>query len=200
MQTADLKKFAVLMATLAEVFDAGKEVSKIKMEIYFKSLEKHPIEHISQAISNMINTRVYPSFPKPAEILQEINGRNENRATEAWLEVLEAVKRIGNYQSVKFADPVIHSVVQVMGGWDQLAGSMTLDEEKWKQKEFERLYQVMERRGDHPAYLPGYCEMQNGAKQIAVYEERTGEKFKQNIVLIGSDETKQPLRTLREGL
>jgi hypothetical protein len=181
MQTADLKKFAVLMATLAEVFNDGKEVSKIKMEIYFKSLEKYPIEHISQAISNMINNRVYPSFPKPAEILQEINGRAENRATEAWLKVVDAVARIGNYQSVKFSDPVIHSVVQVMGGWPQLC-QMESKEEHWKQKEFERLYEVIaSREGKHPDYLPGTVEMEN---------YRTGFDREPEVVCIGYDKQK----------
>lgn len=162
MQALDYEKFAVMMATLAEVFNDGKEVSKIKMEIYFKSLERYPIEHISQAITSMINSRVYPSFPKPAEIIQEITGKAENRATESWLQVLEAVKRIGNYESVKFADPVIHSVVHVMGGWPQLC-MMENDEVKWKQKEFERLYEVISssRDGKHPDYLPGTSEMEN---------------------------------------
>jgi len=181
MQAIDYEKFAVMMATLAEVFNDGKGVSKIKVEIYFKSLEKHPIEHISQAISQMINTRVYPSFPKPAEILQEINGKSENRATEAWLDVLTAIRRIGNYQSVKFSDPAIHSVVNAMGGWPQLC-MMEMSDEKWKQKEFERLYEVIAARdGKHPEYLPGTTEMEN---------YRTGHERELDVVRIGFDKQK----------
>lgn len=178
MLAIDYEKFAVMMATLAEVFNDGKEISKIKTEIYFKSLEQYPIEHISQAITQMINTRVYPSFPKPAEILQEINGKAENRATEAWLDVLNAVARIGNYQSVKFSDPVIHSVVQAMGGWPQLC-QMESQEEHWKQKEFERLYGVIASRdGKHPEYLPGTVEMEN---------HRTGFVRELEVIRIGFD-------------
>lgn len=179
MQARDHKQFAVMMATLAEVFNDGKEVSKIKMEIYFKALEKYPIDHISGAISEMIKSRVYPSFPKPAEIIQEINGKVENRSTEAWLQVLEAVRQIGNYQSVKFSDSVIHSVVQVMGGWPQLC-MMENVEVKWRQKEFERLYEVISssRDGKHPDYLPGTFEIENFKKGFDV---------KLTVVRIGFD-------------
>jgi hypothetical protein len=191
MKKTDLEKFAVIMAMLAEVFNDGKEISKNKVELYFKALEKYEIDKISLAASNMIQARVYPSFPKPAEILQEINGTNADRATEAWIGVLNTVKNVGNYQSVKFADPVIHSVINVMGGWDNLASTMTVDEEKWKQKEFERLYQVMNRRGNHSKYLPGTHELNNTPAMLAEYKARTGEDWNQEIIEIGFDDQKQ---------
>ena len=181
MQMQDYKKFALMMATLAEVFNDGKEISKIKMEIYFKSLEKYPIDHISEAITNMINTRVYPSFPKPAEILQEINGKKEYMATEAWLQVINTIKRVGNYQSVKFADAAIHSTIEAMGGWLQLC-MMTKDEVKWKQKEFEHLYEVISSScdGKHPDYLPGQHEINNSARGFDVKTEVIKIGFKNN--------------------
>jgi hypothetical protein len=37
-------------------------------------------------------------------------------------------------------------------------------ERPWKQKEFERLYQIIAaRQGNHPPYLAGICEIENAA-------------------------------------
>jgi hypothetical protein len=160
MNNNDTEQFAKLMATLAEVFDDGREPSAFKVEVYYQALKKFSIEQISQAVQTMIIGRVYPSFPKPAEIVEAIQGRQEHKATLAWVKVLETVRRVGNYQSVKFEDPVIHSVIEVMGGWIEL-GNMSVNDEKWKQKEFEKLYSVMESRGNHPEYLIGITERDN---------------------------------------
>ncbi|MFA5340570.1 MAG: DUF6475 domain-containing protein, partial [Clostridia bacterium] len=130
-------------------------------------------------------------FPKPVDFIEILNGKKQDQATIAWIEVLGAVKSIGNYQSVKFSNPVIHSVINAMGGWENLAATMTIDEEKWKQKEFEKLYQVMERRGNHPKYLAGAHENSNTPSMIAAYEDRTGKKFNQEIIEIGFEEQKQ---------
>ncbi len=97
----------------------------------------------------------------------------------AWIEVLETVKRVGHYQSVRFSDPVIHAVIDVMGGWVRL-GDMKVDDEKWKQREFERLYEILSKnpRDRMPEYLPGLSEIQNAA---------SGYEVKQEIISIGNE-------------
>jgi hypothetical protein len=178
MTQQDYEKFAVLMATLAEVFDAGREVSKFKMEIYFKALERYRIDDISCAVSNMIHERVYPSFPKPAEIIQEITGKTEDKAMLAWIKTKDAIGRIGSYQSVVFDDPVIHSTIEAMGGWID-AGNWLEDEMVWKGKEFERLYSIMAPRGGHPIKLIGISERDNAANGCGV---------KAQTVMVGGSE------------
>lgn len=173
MQQQDELKFAELMAVLAEVYDDGRPPSKLKMEVYYRALEQFDIGDIEKAVKGLIYGRVTASFPKPAEIIQEIRGTTSNQATGAWIDVLDTIKRVGHYQSVKFADPVIHSVINVMGGWPRLAGEMLIDDEKWKQREFERLYEVLSKnpRGKHPDYLPGWIEVDNNAKGHQVETE-----------------------------
>jgi len=180
MQHQDELKFAELMAVLTEVYDDGRPPSKLKMEVYYQALKGFDIMEIEKAVKGIIYSRGTASFPKPAEIIQEIRGTTSNQATMAWIEVLETVKRVGHYQSVRFFDPVIHSVIGVMGGWVRLAGSMTTDEEKWKQKEFEKLYEILSKypRNKHPEYLPGLCEIQNAA---------SGCEVKQEIISIGAE-------------
>ena len=183
----DKIRFKELLTAVCELHD--KKLSKTLADIYWESLTQFTDEQCEKAFKELILTSRF--FPKPADFMEILKGKKEHNATIAWIEVLNAVKRIGNYESVKFSDPVIHSVLNVMGGWDQLAATMTTDEEKWKQKEFEKLYQVMERRGDHPKYLMGYNEMQNTPSMIADYEHRTGKKFEKKIIEIGFEEQKQ---------
>ena len=180
MTAQDKKQFAVIMATMSEIFDQGKEVSAFKMDLYFKALSDFAIDQVSLAASKLIHGRVFPSLPKPAEIIQEIIGKQENRATEVWLKALNAVKRIGNYQSVRFSDVVIHSVIESMGGWEQFC-MMEINNEKWKQKEFERLYVVISAQPSarHHDYLPGSTEMANYALGFS--------GIKSDIVAIGDD-------------
>ena len=166
MQQQDELKFAEIMAVLAEVYDDGRPPSKLKMEVYYRTLEQFSIDEIERAAKELIYTRTTASFPKPAEIIQGIRGTISSKATLAWLDVLETVKRVGHYQSVKFSDPVIHSVINAMGGWVRIAGDMMVDDEKWKQREFERIYEVISKNpcGKHPNYLPGWLEVDNAAQ------------------------------------
>jgi hypothetical protein len=170
-------KFKEYMATLCELHD--RTLSKLLTDLYWKVFEPFADEQCEKAFQEVIYSSKF--FPKPVDFLEILNGKKANRATEAWLDVLNAMKRIGNYQSVKFSDPVIHSVVNSMGGWPQLC-MIESKEEHWKQKEFERLYEVISAQdGKHPSYLPGTTEMEN---------YRTGFERGPEIVRIGFDKQK----------
>ena len=159
----DRKKFATIMATLAELFDNGKDVSETKMELYWACLEEYTIEAVQRAVTTIIKGRIYPGLPKPAEIREAINGLDEDVALKAWILVKHAMVHVGSYQSLRFIDPVVHSVVNLMGGWIKLCDTPS-SELTWKQKEFERLYRVMSKqKGKHPDRLCGRVELENGA-------------------------------------
>ena len=149
------------MVVLAEIFDQGQEPSEFKIALYFKALSDYGIEVIERAAMAIVKGRVYPAFPKPGEIIQEIEGTKENQAIDAWGKIVSAIRQIGPYRSVSFDDPTIHSVIEFMGGWPA-TGDWLEDELKWKQKEFERLYAIMKTSGRESKYLPGIHEMQNG--------------------------------------
>jgi len=183
MQQRDELKFAELMAVLAEVFDGGTSPSKAKMEIYFQALKQYKIDTLKGAVERMVTTRIFPSFPKPGEIVQEIEGTKGDGALVAWVEVVRAIRTVGSWKSVRFGDPTIHAVIEFMGGWPA-TGDWLEDELKWKQKEFERLYVVMKNRGKTIKYLPGICETQNEAngypgldKPIAIGEDDGGKQI-----------------------
>ena len=169
----DHELFLVNMATLSEVFD--KQMSDTLLEVYWRILEPFDDSDCISIFKRIVVELKF--FPKPAEFVTMLRGNGEDRSINAWMDAIGAVKRFGNYRSVKFADPAIHSVIQAMGGWPQFA-SMTIDEEKWRQREFERLYQVLadHPRGRHPDYLPGEHEIRNDAN---------GHEIKAQMGLVG---------------
>jgi hypothetical protein len=183
MEAAGMKdeaKFKEYLTALCEIHD--KKISPLLVSLYWKVLEQFTDEQCIRAFKALIYETRY--FPKPVEFIEAIRGKNGDRATAAWIEVLETVKRVGHYQSVRFSDPVIHAAIESMGGWVRVAGDMKADDEKWKQKEFERLYDVMSRnpRDKMPEYLPGLCEIQNATN---------GYDHKADVVMIGGNEQKQ---------
>ena len=178
-------KFKEYMTMLCELHD--KILSDMMKDLYWKVLEPFTDEQCEKAFKEIIYSNKF--FPKPADFKEILCGKIKNIATSKWIDVFNAVARVGNYYSVKFSDPVIHSVINAMGGWPKLC-EMTNDEAKWKQKEFERLYEVIsERDGKHPDYLPGAFETSNTPEKIAMYEERTGKNFQREVVKIGFDES-----------
>ncbi len=157
----NIKRFREMMMILGEIHD--RKITGLILDIYWKVLEPFHDDQCLQAFSTLLKTMKF--FPKPAEFLELLEARKEDEATAAWMVVVNAVRRIGNYQSVAFPDPVTHSAIEAMGGRVNLG----LVEEKdltWKRREFERLYQVLARNGHngHPRYLPGIHELQNGAR------------------------------------
>lgn len=166
--------FKQYMAALSEIF--GKELSALLNSLYWKTLEPFTDFECEQAFKELIFSAKF--FPKPADFLEILRGKQEDQATKAWIKVVEAIRRVGNYKSVKFDDPVIHSVFKFWGGWG-VTGDWKEADLKWKQKEFQQLYAVMARDGKHPEYLPGTIEIQNAAD---------GYELKPEIVRIGFDE------------
>jgi hypothetical protein len=160
----DRAKFSEFMSIITEMFD--RKLSKLLAEIYWKALIPFSDAQCIGAFDEIIISSRF--FPKPVDIIEIIQGTQSNQATEAWLQVAETLRRVGTYRSVKFNNPVIHSIVNAMGGWVQMGG-ITVDEEKWKQKEFERLYLIMRNHDEHPDYLAGRSEIVNTANKYLGY-------------------------------
>ena len=167
-------KFKEYMTVLGE--NHGKEISETLAGVYWKLLEPYEDEECISVFKRLILELRF--FPKPADFTDLLRGSTNEMALAAWVKVVEAIRRFGNYRSVHFDDPVIHSCIEVMGGWPKLCEVLE-DEVKWKQKEFERLYAVLSRRGKHPAYLPGTHEIVNA---------NNGHEVESDIVRIGFSE------------
>ena len=167
-------KFAEFMAALGEIFD--KDISKTLSLVYWKTLEPYPDKECEKAFNSIITTAKF--WPKPAELLEALNGTDEEAAINAWTKVSMAVRTIGPYKPVQFDDSAIHSALEAMGGWVEFQ-NCSMNDWKWKQKEFERIYLLMTKKDEHPKYLPGItkkiscpnCGQQLGQKEL---ERRQG--------------------------
>jgi hypothetical protein len=164
------RMFKEYMTALSELH--GKELSALLNSLYWKTLEPFTDQECEQAFKELIFSAKF--FPKPADFLEILKGKDEDQGTRAWIKVIENMRRVGPWESVQFDDPVIHSVLKFMGGWSAI-DDWKPSELKWKQKEFERLYVIMSKGKDHPQYLPGMHETENGSEG-------------RNIVKIGYDE------------
>jgi hypothetical protein len=149
----DKKLFQQYMTGMGELFD--KKISDALKDIYWTSLEPFTDEECKKAFDQVITSCKW--FPKPAELLERLKGTEQDKATLAWIEVYEAIKEVGSGQSIRFPDPVIHSVVEAMGGWVRLAFQEEKDS-KWNRKEFIDLYRVLSKKTSHPEYLVGEYE------------------------------------------
>jgi len=173
--------FSEYMSMLSELFD--KEVTPVLSRAYWSILSPFSDAQCKAAFDAAIARCRF--FPKPAELLELISGPETDKAMLAWLRVDKAVRTIGNYESIDFADDrAINSTIEAMGGWVALCNTSEA-EWKWKRKEFENLYPAMTRRTDHPEYLPGTVEINNvGRMYDAPKVVRLVEKQKQHLQLV----------------
>ncbi len=170
--------FKEYMAALSELYD--RPLSKLLTDLYWKILEPYTDEQCAVAFKEVILSSRF--FPKPVDLVDAITGGKKSQAALAWIEVHKAIGRVGNYSSVQFADPIIHSAIVAMGGWPQICNRP--DEPKWVQREFEKLYEVISaaHSDTHPSYLPGEHEIKNAAAG----QDRTPE-----IIFIGPPQSRQ---------
>ena len=105
------------------------------------------------------------------ELVTGVSGNLEDRACVEAGNVLQAVKRVGAYNSVKFDDPVTQAVIsQGFGGWVKLCNELKSTEEKWFQKDFVRIYQAYAREGiKHNGHLAGQIETENDGMHLKVH-------------------------------
>ena len=164
------KLLAEYLTLWSEIHD--KKISKVTADYYFETLKPFS-DSDCERVFKRVGLRW---FPKPQDFIDELKGKENDRAIIAWLKVDKAVKSQGPYVSVRFDDPVIHGTIEAMGGWPQFQ-DCSINDWKWKRKEFEGLYPIMEKKDNNPEYLPG---------QIEIYNIGRGFEVAQKIVLIGN--------------
>jgi hypothetical protein len=181
------------MTTVSEVFD--KTLSETLMDVYWKALEPFTDEQCEKAFSEVIVSSRF--FPKPVDIIEKM--QKEDKATEAWVQVLKAMQHIGTSNTPKFHDPAINSTIEVMGGWMQFA-RMEIEDQRWQRKEFEDLYPAMKRGNNQFEDL--YPAMKRDNNHPA-YRERELEPVsneEETLIPFPTDENKRRVRELIQTL
>jgi hypothetical protein len=119
MNRDDFPSFAKFMAFIAEYY--RHSLSESTLELYWKGLSRYDWKAIQQAVWHHIRMPQRGQFmPKISDVIESIEGDYQTQALQAWTKVTQAIQRMGVYQSVQFDDPLIHAVIQDMGGWIRL--------------------------------------------------------------------------------
>lgn len=154
--------FITVMTGLCDLY--SKSVSEFILDTYYAIFEQYNDDEFKGAVSKCLRDRKYNTFPKPAEIIEWLEGTKDDKALIAWLQVKEAILKAGYYRSVEFADPIISNCITELGGWMELC-SQPKDEIPFIEKRFLDLYRLFLKRGaDKPVRLIGFFEAKNFEK------------------------------------
>lgn len=138
MRPDDDANFARLIVATAELY--GKRCSPELIALYREALNHYDFAAIKAAISaHALDPDVGQFMPKPADIVRHIDGGKDDRALKAWSRVEKAIRHYGSYVSIVFDDPLIHVVVNDMGGWIRLCAT-PIEELPFRATEFAKRY------------------------------------------------------------
>ena len=162
MNASDKRDFKDVLTATMDLY--GKELSIPVLQLWFAALEQFSIEEVRAGLSRYVRSTESGTFPpKPADVIRMIEGSAGDRGLIAWGKVNETIARAGGYQSVCFDDPIIHCVIEDMGGWPKLCATSP-DEIHFRSADFAKRYRAYAERGiveRHSPYLPGRAEEQN---------------------------------------
>jgi hypothetical protein len=139
------EEFGIVFAVMAEYF--GATPSEGLTQVYYELLKDLPIENFKRACQTVMQSRVYNGLPKVAEIRETIEGKIEDKVALAFQSLVGTMKRQGAWETIIFQDGAIANAIQGMGGWEAV-NEITIDEWRFKKKEFEQLYLAHFRRGN----------------------------------------------------
>ncbi len=155
----DRAKFIHLLSAVCEIYN--KELSTLAINLYYETLKDYSTEQINHAFNVIVRTNKYNCLPKPAEIIEVIEGKEDDRALLAWESVIKAIRKYDSYKSVEFEDKTIHMCIENLGGWLWLC-EQTKDDLKFIMKDFIKMYKAFEKNPrETPKKLLGYIEQQN---------------------------------------
>ena len=153
---SDLQK---ILEPVSELF--SKPMTPEILNLWFGLLSPYSADEIRNAFSRFIQTE--SRMPLPADILGILRGAGEDRALAALMKVEKAMQDHGGYATVVFDDPIIHGVIEGLGGWIR-ACRQTENEFTWWKKDFRERYEHCDRYGlppDLPVRLSGIFDQTN---------------------------------------
>lgn len=164
MKSSDRQRFAALMAQASETY--AKPLTEGGLTLWWTLMRDHTIDDVERAMhAHMLDPERGRFLPVPADLVRIIEGSGGDRAALAWTKVREAIRSIGPYRSVVFDDPVIHAVIEDMGGWIRM-GDMSTEEAPFRGKEFSDRYKAYAMRRQAPQHPPMLCGEHDLANRV----------------------------------
>lgn len=164
MTDDDKREFWALLKGVHDFYRV--DASEFAARVWWQACSRYSLEQVTKAFdAHLLDPKSGQFMPKPADLVKQLQGTHEDRALVAWGKFLDALQRVGHYQTVAFDDATIHAVVVDLGGWTKVGG-ITYDELPFLQKRFCDLYRAYSAHGNprtYPAMLAGECRISNNA-------------------------------------
>ena len=183
MQQQDKPKFLTLITEVMAFYK--QDVSKFALAVWWDSCKGFDYEQVSKAMTaHAMDPERGQFWPKPADIMRVLQGTSTDRARLAMSKALDAMGRIGAYQSVVFDDPIIHAVIEDLGGWTKICRS---DWDSYSEHRFCEAYRAYANRPQiaYPAKLIGEYEAIN---------RHEGRKVSPTVLIGSPEKAKEVLR------
>lgn len=162
MDESNLAEFTQLMTWMNVIY--GQSFNEVGIEAYWRLLQSFPFPMVREALTQHILHPEQGKFlPKPCDVTRYVHGGDEkSQSLRAWNKVEAAIKSIGSYTSIVFDDPLIHAVLEDMGGWISLCET-ALKVLPFRGKDFQQSYiaYVLRPPLRYPKYLIGREEHEN---------------------------------------
>lgn len=164
MRNEDREALTAMLAKVMSVY--SKQITTGFVDIFFDALSGYDLESVRRGLNAHVQNPDSGQFPpKPADIVRLIDGTSADQGMQAWSRVDKAVRRVGPYQSIVFDDPIVHRVLEEMGGWIKLCNSPSEEDYKFQGLEFARRYRAYVIAGgpgnEYPRHLIGMSEAEN---------------------------------------
>lgn len=188
MTEADKEKF---LPILGEVFSYySQELTKARILFYWNALrDAITLEQFVEAVQ--AHTR-HPEngkwLPKISDILQNAQGGTQDHALYAWHQLETAIRSVGHNYDVVFDDPLIHIIVDKLGGWQAMCDIPDEASLKFKAVEFKKHYASLYGKPIDLSHLPRLRGHINLANSVSKYGHLVAEK---PPVLIGDQSKAQ---------
>lgn len=149
----------------------GREMTPFLLRIFWDGLRRFSYSDVARALSVHAQDPDRGQFaPRLADLTRLLEGSTQTQGMRAWAKVDRAIRSVGQYQSVVFDDPLIHVVIDDMGGWVALC-TTTVEQLPFRAREFERSYAAWKLRREVPTYparLIGRSEAENRMHGYAI--------------------------------
>jgi hypothetical protein len=142
-------------------------------QIWFNALSNYTFQDIEVALNrHLLNPESGRFVPLPADVVRVLDGGTGVQAAGAWTKVEQAIKRVGPWRTVIFDDPIIHRVIEDLGGWPRMNEHATMEDLKFAGIDFSKRYQGYLLKGgvarDYPQKLLGFAEATNAKSGFQV--------------------------------
>jgi hypothetical protein len=159
------KEFSTVMFAMCATF--GVETTEAMLEGWYMAVKDLYLSDFQRAVSEAMKTCRF--MPKPVDV-RRLSGEApvEDRAVVAWRAVMDAARRHGQYESVRFDDPIIHAAVRNIGGWERVCLLDADEADRFERRRFCDAYRAMFSLGmsegdDRVLHLKGEFERNNEA-------------------------------------